>query len=292
MFRGAYTALVTPFRDGHVDVEALARLVERQIAGGIDGLVPCGTTGECPTLSVEEHLRVIEVTLEVADGRVPVLAGAGSNDTASAVELTRACKDLGVAGTLQITPYYNRPSQAGMLKHFLTIADVGLPMVVYNVPSRTSVDLQDETMARLAEHEMVVGLKDATGNMVRAACLRELCGPDFDLLSGDDHTVLPFLAVGGVGVISVVTNVLPDLMARLCRAVAQGDLGEAQALHRAHLPLSRLLFSQPSPGPIKAAMARLGWITPETRLPILPLAPDTPEHHEIEIQLRNLELLS
>lgn len=292
MFRGAYTALVTPFRDGQVDIEALSRLIERQIQGGIDGLVPCGTTGESPTLSVEEQLRVIEVTLDVARGRVPVIAGAGSNDTSCAIELVRACKSLGVAATLQITPYYNRPSQAGMVKHFTAIAEVGLPLIIYNVPSRTSVDLADETMGHLAEHPMIVGIKDATGNMARAARLRELCGPNFALLSGDDFTILPFLATGGVGVISVVSNLLPGLVAQLCRAIAEDRLSEAQELHRRHLPLTRLLFAQPSPGPVKAAMARLGWVSPDTRLPILPLSEEAPEYRELERQLHNVELLS
>jgi len=291
MFRGAYTALVTPFRDGNIDFDALARLIEFQIAGGIDGLVPCGTTGESPTLSEDEQLRVIEATLKTVDGRVPVLAGAGSNDTACAVELTKRCKALGVAGTLHVTPYYNRPSQAGLIAHFLAIAEVGVPMVLYNVPTRTNVDLTVPTVTALSQHDMIVGIKEATGDMLRAAMLAEKCGPDFALLSGDDHTLLPFLSVGGIGVISVVSNVLPGLIANLCRAFAQGRYDEALALHRRQLPLTRTLFSQPSPAPIKAALARLGMCSRDTRLPVLPLGEDTLEYRELELQLHNVELL-
>src|SRR5688572_745955 len=193
MFRGAFTALVTPFRDGRVDDAALVRLVEDQIAGGINGLVPCGTTGESPCLSYAEHIHVIEVVMRAAKGRVPVLAGSGSNCTREAIELSRACKELGVAGTLQITPYYNKPTQEGLAAHFTEIADaVGLPIVLYNVPGRTGVDLLPETLAKLAKHSLVVGVKEATADMIRASRVRELCGPDFALLSGDDFTVLPF----------------------------------------------------------------------------------------------------
>ena len=202
MFRGAYTALVTPMRDGRVDTDALEKLVEDQIAGGIHGLVPCGTTGESPSLSHAEHIHVVEVVMQAVRGRVPVLAGAGSNSTREAIELARACKELGVQGTLQITPYYNKPTQDGLVAHFSEIADaVGLPIVVYNVPSRTCVDLLPETAARLAQYPLLVGIKEATACMIRASRLRELCGPDFAMLSGDDFTIMPFMAVGGDGVI-------------------------------------------------------------------------------------------
>ncbi len=271
MFRGAYTALVTPFENGRVDDEAIERLVERQIADGIHGLVPCGTTGESATLSYAEHIHVVEVTMRAAKGRVPVLAGAGSNSTREAIELGRACKELGVDGTLQVVPYYNKPSQQGLIRHFTEIADtVGLPVVLYNVPGRTVADLQAETVAELAKHELIVGIKEATADMYRAQRIRELCGPDFSLLSGDDFTILPFLAQGGDGVVSVVSNVVPGLIAQLCDAVAAGDLAKGRELHYRQLPLTRALFVDANPMPVKAAMAHLGIMTHEIRSPLVP----------------------
>lgn len=292
MFRGAYTALVTPMKNGRVDDEGLKRLVEAQISAGIHGLVPCGTTGESPALSHEEHVHVVEVVMRAARGRVPVLAGAGSNSTREAIELSRACKELGVAGTLQITPYYNKPSQDGLVAHFTAIAeDVDLPMVVYNVPGRTGVDLKANTAAHLAEHPNVVGIKEATGDMLRAARIRELCGPDFALLSGDDHTVLPFLAVGGDGVISVTSNPAPKLMADLCNAAREGRWDDARKLHYDNLPLCRALFSASNPMPVKTAMAMLGHCEPEIRLPLLLIPEDSPHYGPIRDALRELELL-
>lgn len=293
MFRGALTALVTPMREGRVDDAALERLVNEQIEAGIHGLVPCGTTGESPVLSHAEHIHVVEVVMRAASGRVPVLAGAGSNSTAEAVELARACKELGVAGTLQITPYYNKPTQEGLIAHFTAIADrVGLPMVLYNVPSRTCCDLEPQTLAELAKHPMIVGVKEATADMTRAARIRELCGPDLDLLSGDDFTLMPFLAVGGDGVISVGSNCAPALFAQLCNAAAAGRWDEARELHYRQLPLTRALFCTTSPIAIKTAMVVLGKVAPEMRLPLQLLSEDTPEHAELVRQLRNLELLA
>ncbi len=292
MFRGAYTALVTPMRDGRVDREALERLVDEQIAGGINGLVPCGTTGESPSLSHAEHIHVVEVVVQAVRGRVPVLAGAGSNSTHEAIELARACKELGVAGTLQITPYYNKPTQEGLVAHFTAIADaVGLPIVVYNVPGRTCVDLLPETCARLAQHPLLVGIKEATGDMTRACRLRELCGPDFAMLSGDDFTILPFMAVGGDGVISVGSNLVPQLYSRMCEAASAGRWDEARDLHYKQLPLARALFATTSPIPVKQAMAALGKMTAEMRLPLVAIAEDRPEYQNILRELRNLELL-
>lgn len=289
-FEGAYTALVTPMRGDGIDVPALERLVEEQIAGGIHGLVPCGTTGESPTLSHAEHLQVVEIVIEAARGRVPVLAGAGSNSTQEACDLARACRDLGAAGTLQITPYYNKPTQAGLIAHFTAIAEAsGLPMVLYNVPSRTCCDLDPTTLAKLSQNPLVVGVKEATGDMTRAARIRELCGEGFSLLSGDDFTVLPFLAVGGNGVISVGSNLVPRLFARLCRAAAEGRWDEARALHYRQLPLSRALFSVTSPEPVKAAMAMLGKCEPTIRLPLLPLPEDHPTRAELRRVLETLE---
>lgn len=291
MFRGALTALITPFRNNEIDSEALTRLVDAQIEAGISGLVPCGTTGESCTLSHAEHIEVVRLTIEAAKGRVPVLAGAGSNCTGEAIDLARAAKDLGAAGTLQITPYYNKPTQRGLLAHVLRIAEtVDLPVVVYNVPGRTSVDLLPETLAQMAEHPNVVGVKEATGDMVRAARVRELCGPDFDLLSGDDHTLLPFLATGGDGVISVGSNLVPKLFADLCATVQAGDLKTARELHYRQLPLTRALFTESSPIPVKTAMAMLGRCAFEIRLPLQMLEEGSASWNEVKAALEALEL--
>ncbi|MBA3546549.1 MAG: 4-hydroxy-tetrahydrodipicolinate synthase [Nannocystis sp.] len=295
MFRGAYTALITPLRHDRLDEPALVRLVEQQISAGIDGLVPCGTTGEASTLSMNEHLRVVELTVQTSAGRVPVLAGAAANDTRKAVELARACKQLGAAGTLQVTPYYNRPTQDGLIAHFSAIAEGSeLPVVVYNVPGRTGVDLLPETVATLARHKRIVGIKEATGDMVRISRIRELLGSDdhFTLLSGDDFTLLPFLALGGHGVISVTSNVAPAWLSGLCHAAAAGRWDEARALHYKQLPLARALFGQPNPIPVKSAMALLGRCTAEMRLPLLSIDPQTREGQALSDALQTLGLLS
>jgi 4-hydroxy-tetrahydrodipicolinate synthase len=292
-FRGAYTALVTPMKDGRVDDDGLTRLVEAQIEGGIDGLVPCGTTGESSTLSHAEHIRVVEVTMRATAGRVPVLAGAGSNCTREAIDLARACKELGVAGTLQITPYYNRPPQAGLVRHFEAIAEeVGLPIVLYNVPGRTGCDMLPETVAECAKHPNIVGIKEATGDMFRAAKIRELCGEDFALLSGDDFTLLPFLALGGDGVISVVTNAHAPLMVDLCKAVAAGNLNEARAAHYRQLKLTELLFADANPIPAKIATALLGLGGTEVRSPLRELPADGELSRSIAACMRELGILN
>ena len=298
MFRGALTALITPMRPAaggasELDEPALVALVEAQIAAGIHGLVPCGTTGEATTLSAAEHLRVAELVVKTARRRVPVLAGAGGNDTARAVELARACKAAGADGTLQVTPYYNRPTQAGLVAHFRAIAEASdLPVVVYNVPGRTGCDLLPETVAELARDPRIVGIKEATGDMNRAARLRELLPGrrDFALLSGDDFTVLPFLALGGHGVISVTSNVAPQWVAGLCDAAMAGRWDDARALHDRHYPLARALFSQPNPIPVKAAVALQGRCTGDLRLPLLPL--DRQGREGLADTLRTLGLLS
>ncbi|RMG95014.1 MAG: 4-hydroxy-tetrahydrodipicolinate synthase [Deltaproteobacteria bacterium] len=284
-FTGALTAIVTPFSNGRIDEDALRRLVETQIQAGIDGLVPCGTTGESPTLSHAEHAEVVAKVVEATKGRVPVLAGAGSNCTREAIDLARACREAGASGTLQITPYYNKPTQEGLVAHFTAIADaVDLPMVLYNVPGRTGVDLRPETVARLARHPNIVGIKEATGDMTRVPELRRSCGPDFSILSGDDATVLPLLACGGDGVISVTANVVPGRMARLCAAARRGDLETARRLHDEHLPLTRALFAVTNPVPVKAVLAMLGRIEDELRLPLVPLDED----HPVRSRLREL----
>ncbi len=292
IFRGVLTALVTPMTDeGHIDDDALAKLVEAQIAGGIHGLVPCGTTGESATLSRAEQTHVIEVVTRTVAGRVPVLAGAGSNSTREAIELAQVCRELGVDGTLQVAPYYNRPSQAGLIRHFEAIADaVALPLVLYNVPARTSSDILPETVARLAEHENIVGIKEATGDMHRAAQIRETCGEGFALLSGDDFTMLPLFAVGGDGVVSVVSNPAPRLICDLFEAHAAGDLARARVLYYRQLPLTRALFSAPNPAPAKAAMHHLGLSGLELRSPLCPLTVDDPLYTKLGVLLRELEL--
>lgn len=273
MFRGALTALVTPFKDNALDEDAFRAHIDRQIKGGIDGLVPCGTTGESPTLSHEEHKRVIEITVSEAKGRVPVLAGTGSNNTAEAIEFTAFAKKAGADGALVIAPYYNKPTPEGIYRHFKAIADeVALPIVAYNVPGRTVTDLTPPVVARLASISGVVGIKEATGLMNRASEIIASTPRDFLVLSGDDFTVLPLLSVGGHGVISVVTNLVPGEMAAMIKAYQAGDTAEAKRLHYKLYPLTEALFLETSPIPVKAAMAMLGFITPEIRLPLCPIS--------------------
>ena len=293
MFSGAFTALATPFRNGELDVDALKKLVEAQIDGGIDGLVPCGTTGESPTLSHAEHLKVIETVVAAAAGRVPIIAGAGSNNTTEAIEMASACKAMGVDATLQVMPYYNKPSQQGMRDHILRIVEAsGVPAVLYNVPSRTVVDLQASTVAELSKHELVVGIKEATGDMVRAIEIREQCGPDFALLSGDDFTLLPLMSVGGHGVISVSSNIVPGMFSRLCAAAREGRYDEARELQFKLQPLNRSMFCASNPGPLKAALARLGMMTDEVRSPLQVVTEGTPAHTQVMEALRGLELVA
>ena len=272
-FKGAFTALVTPFKDGQVDEEAYRELIEWQIEEGIDGLVPCGTTGESATLSHEEHKQVVKICVEQARGRVPVLAGAGSNSTAEAIDLTRYAREAGADGALLITPYYNKPTPEGIIAHFKAIAqEVSIPMVVYNVPSRTSLNLLPPTVARLfKEIPDVVGIKEATGNLKQVSEVIEECGPDFIVLSGDDFTVLPLLSVGGHGVISVVSNIVPRKVSQLCKAFFENDLKTAQKLHYELSPLSRAMFLETNPIPVKTALSLMGKIKLELRLPLVPM---------------------
>ena len=269
MFKGAYTALVTPFRDNAVDEKALRAIVEFQISGGIDGLVPCGTTGESATLTYEEHKRVIEITIDAAGGRVPVIAGTGSNSTDETITLTRHAKEAGAAGALLITPYYNKPTQEGLYLHYKAVAEaVDIPIVLYNVPGRTAVNMLPETVARLSDIRNIVGLKEATADMEQASWVRHLSSDDFSLLSGDDATLLPFLAIGGSGVISVVSNVAPGYMAELCRAWSDGDRERASELHYRLLPLAKAMFCETNPIPVKEAVHMMGLMTEELRLPL------------------------
>lgn len=274
-FRGAITALVTPFRNGEVDEEAYRAFIEWQIEQGIHGLVPCGTTGESATLSHEEHKRVIRICVDQVKGRVPVLAGAGSNNTREAIELTQDAKDAKADGALLITPYYNKPTQAGLVAHFKAIGErVDMPFIVYNVPGRTAVNLLPETLAILKkEIRQVIGVKEATGDLNQVSRVLEFCGEDFQVLSGDDFTALPTMAIGGRGVISVVSNFVPKMMSDMCEAAFAGDLTAAKALHYAMSPLYRVAFIETNPVPAKVALDLMGRFPFEARLPMVPLEP-------------------
>lgn len=278
-FKGAFTALVTPFSNGQLDEEAYRKLIEWQIQSGINGVVPCGTTGESATMSHEEHKRVIRICVDQVKGRVPVLAGAGSNNTAEAVELTRFAKEAGADGALLITPYYNKPTQEGLYQHFKRISEeVSMPFILYNVPGRTSVNLLPPTVARLNKDiPDVVGIKEATGDLSQVSQVLEFCGPDFQVLSGDDFTVLPLLSVGGCGVISVVSNILPDKMSTLCSAWFAADLPKAREMHFLLASFSRMMFIETNPIPVKTSLSLMGRINLEMRLPLTPMSPDNAE---------------
>jgi 4-hydroxy-tetrahydrodipicolinate synthase len=269
MLKGAITAIVTPFKNGLVDEEAYRALVERQINEGIHGIVPCGTTGESATLSHGEHKQVVEICIDQVKKRVPVIAGTGSNNTAESLELTRHAEAAGADYALMITPYYNKPTQEGLYQHYKTVAGATkIPIVVYNVPGRTSLNLLPETMARLATIPHVVGLKDATGDLKQGAKTLELCGEKITVLSGDDFTVLPLLAIGGKGVISVVSNVTPADMAGMCNAFFKGDLEGARKIHYKMWPLMEAMFYETNPTPAKTALKLMGKITGEVRQPL------------------------
>ena len=270
-FKGAMTALVTPFRDGAVDEDAFVALVERQISAGIHGLVPVGTTGEGSTLSHEEHRRVVEMCVNAAGGRVPVIAGAGSNSTTEAIELARHAKTVGADAALMVTPYYNRPSQEGLYRHFAAVNEaVQLPIFIYNVPGRTSVDISNETLARLAELPNIVGIKDATGDLARASQQRLMCGEEWVMISGDDPTALGYMAHGGHGCISVTANVAPDGVASFFNAALSKDWDTALYWQDRLIRLHKALFLDASPSPTKFALAHLGLCSEDSRLPIAP----------------------
>jgi 4-hydroxy-tetrahydrodipicolinate synthase len=273
MFKGAFTAIVTPFKNGQFDEAAYRELIEFQVKGGIHGIVPCGTTGESPTLSHAEHKRVVETCLDQVKKRVMVIAGSGSNNTAEAVELTQHAQQAGADAALMITPYYNKPTQEGLYQHYKTVASqTKIPIVVYNVPGRTSLNLLPETMARLAGIPNIVGLKDATGDLKQGCKTLELCGDKITVLSGDDFTTLPLLCVGGQGVISVVSNVAPADMAGMCNAFFQGDLAKARALHCKMWPLTESMFFETNPVPVKTALKLMGKINGEVRQPLCPMS--------------------
>jgi len=269
MLNGVLPALVTPFRDGAVDEAAFVALVERQIGGGVHGLVPVGTTGETSTLSHDEHRRVVELCVKTAGGRAPVVAGAGSNATDEAIELARHAKAVGADAALIVTPYYNRPSQEGLYAHYAAINEaVQIPVLIYNVPARTSVDISNATLARLAKLPNILGIKDATGDMARASEQRLLCGPDWVMLSGDDPTALGYMAHGGHGCISVTSNVAPDLCAAFFNAVMADDWKTALYWQDRLIRLHKGLFSDASPAPTKFALSHLGLCLEDVRLPV------------------------
>jgi 4-hydroxy-tetrahydrodipicolinate synthase len=277
MFKGSLVALITPMRaDGSVDEKAYAEFVDWQIKEGTHGVVPVGTTGESPTLSHDEHRRVVEIAIEVAAGRVPVIAGAGSNSTEEAIALTRHAKEAGADAALVVTPYYNKPTQEGMFLHYTAIADaVDLPVIIYNIPPRSVVDMSVETMARLAKHRNIIGVKDATANLTRPLHTRRACGDDFCQLSGEDHTALSYNAAGGHGCISVTANVAPRLCSQMQTAWAEGRLKDAMAIQNRLVPLHDALFAETSPGPVKYAASLLGKTSERCRLPLAPLMEPT-----------------
>ena len=277
MFKGSLVALITPMRpDGSLDEKAYSDFVEWQINEGTHGIVPVGTTGESPTLSHDEHKRVVEIAVKVSHGRIPVIAGAGSNSTAEAIELAQHAKEAGADAILVVTPYYNKPTQEGMFLHFSAIADAAdIPMIIYNIPPRSVVDMSVETMARLAKHRNIVGVKDATATLVRPLHTRRACGEDFCQLSGEDHTALSFNAAGGVGCISVTGNVAPRLVSQMQTAWLEGRHAEAMEIQNRLVPLHDALFTETNPGPVKFAASLLGKTSEKCRLPLAPLMETT-----------------
>ncbi|HPC74628.1 MAG TPA: 4-hydroxy-tetrahydrodipicolinate synthase [Syntrophales bacterium] len=273
MFKGAIVAIVTPFKKGKVDEEALRELIEFQIANGTDGIVPCGTTGESPVLSHEEHDRVIEITVEAVKKRVPVIAGTGSNSTEEALRLTKHAHECGADGALMVAPYYNRPTQEGLYQHYKYIAEsVPIPIIVYNIPGRTGVNITPETMARLSRVKNIVGTKEAAGSLRQMQDVITLCGPDFVVLSGDDWFTYPLMQLGGHGIISVISNIAPADMAALVDAFFAGDLKKAKELHYKMTPMIDALFIETNPAPVKAALHLMGKIQYEVRQPLWKLS--------------------
>ena len=277
LFKGSYVALITPMRpDGAVDEAAFGAFVDWQIQQGTHGIVPVGTTGESPTLSHDEHRRVVEIAVEVAAGRVPVVAGAGSNSTAEAIELTRHAKAAGADAALVVTPYYNKPTQQGMIMHYTAIADaVDLPIIIYNIPSRSVIDMGVETMAQLAQHHNIVGVKDSTANLARPLHTRRACGAGFAQMSGEDHTALAFLATGGHGCISVTGNIAPRLCSEMHRAWQDGETERAITIQDRLLALHDAMFAESNPGPVKYGASLMGHGSGHCRLPLAPVSDAT-----------------
>lgn len=276
MFSGSYVALITPFKNGEIDEDAFQRFCQWQIDQGTDGLVPVGTTGESPTLSHAEHKRIVSLCVEVSNGRVPVIAGAGSNSTETSVEFARHAKEAGADGTLVVTPYYNKPSQRGMYSHFKAVAEAAdLPLIIYNIPGRSVVDMSVETMAKLAVLPNIIGVKDATADLARPLATRLAIGPEFCQLSGEDATVTAFLAQGGHGCISVTANVAPKLCAQLHAAWQSGDIETMSEVRDMLMPLHKALFVETSPAPTKYAASLLGHCAPDVRLPVIEITDES-----------------
>jgi 4-hydroxy-tetrahydrodipicolinate synthase len=278
MFSGAFTAIVTPFKDGNLDEAGLKELVRFGIEGGISGFVPCGTTGESPTLSHDEHRRVIEIVVKEVAGQVKVIAGTGSNSTNEAIELTRYARKVGADGALLVSPYYNKPTQEGLYQHFKSVAEaVDIPLIVYNIQGRTAVNVENATMERLSRVPNIVGVKEASGSILQMSEVIRLCGTEFDVLSGDDQITFPLMALGGKGVVSVVTNIVPDKMSQLVRNMLNGAIEEARSIHFEIYELCQAMFIETNPIPIKVALGFMGKIQPEFRLPLCAPSPANTE---------------
>jgi len=291
MFKGSITAIVTPFRNGKVDEKKLRELIDFQIKNGTSGIVPCGTTGESATLSFDEHERVIEITIEQVNKRVPVIAGTGSNSTEEAIMLTRQAAESGADASLQVSPYYNRPTQRGLYQHFKAVADsVKIPIILYNIAGRTGVNIEPETIAKLANDcKNIVAVKEASGNLEQMSRIKALCPESFQLVSGDDGLTLPVLSIGGIGIISVISNIVPRDVSDLVSAYELGDIKKAQALHYKLLPLVKAMFIETNPIPVKTALGLMGMCEPDLRLPMCALAPENLE--KVEKALKDYGLL-
>lgn len=290
MFSGAFTAVVTPFKDGLIDEAGLKRLIKFGVDGGISGFVPCGTTGESPTLSHEEHNRVVEITVKELSGQVKVIAGAGSNSTEEAINLTRHAKKVGADAVLLVSPYYNKPTQEGLYRHFKAIAEaVDIPIVLYNIQGRTAVNIENSTVEKLSKLPNIVGVKEASGSILQMSEVIRLCGPNFDVLSGDDQMTFPLMALGGTGVISVVTNIVPDKMSALVKHMLNGEIDQARSIHFQIYELCQAAFIETNPIPVKAALGLMGKITPEFRLPLC--EPSTANLERLRVVLEKYGLI-
>ncbi len=289
MFSGAFTAIVTPFKDGKVDEEAFKRLLRFGVDGGVSGIVPCGTTGESPTLDHDEHNRVVELTVKELAGQVKVIAGTGSNSTEEAISLTKHAKASGADAALMVAPYYNKPTQEGLYRHYEAVAEaVDIPIIIYNIQGRTAVNIETATMERLAQIPNIVGVKEASGSILQMSEVVRRCGPEFDVLSGDDQMTFPLMALGGRGVISVVSNIIPDKMSALTKAMLAGDVEKARALHFEVFELCQAMFIETNPIPVKAVLGMMGKITPEYRLPLCSLAAPNVEKLKAVVEKYNL----
>ncbi len=292
MFRGSIVAIVTPFKDGKIDKQKLKDLVEFQIESGTQAILPCGTTGESPTLSPQEHEQVIEICINASNKRIPILAGTGSNSTAEAIELTKQAAKAGADGSLQVTPYYNKPTQEGLYLHFKAVAqNVNIPIILYNIAGRAAKNIEPETIARLASDcKNIIGVKEASGSLDQASAIRSLCPKDFLIFSGDDALTLPIMAIGGIGVISVAANIIPKDVFALCQAFEKGDIQKAQEIHYKLLPLIKAMFIETNPIPVKTAMGLLGMCSSDLRLPMSPM--ENKNIEKVKTALKNYGLLT